>query len=352
MSEIYSQRIYSSDTFNISVKYGSLIIEFNVDNNLIISSWLNGGYQENITSVVNQSVEGDDYQILESVSYPDFQKLSFEKLGLDPLTSTGLITSACMDNYAISTKKYKQLEVTALVTAGADKNGTKAGDPASFYEYNNKYVQVGTINIFLMINANLEKGSLVTALITATEAKTSVLQDLKLESQYSTCIATGTGTDGICVVSNKSSSNNIENAGKHSKLGELIAKTVQEATRKALYFQTWMSEEYQKTVLSRLSRFNIDFDNLYENSGIDKLEYATKFYLFNNNSNNISWISMIINLIDEVQNNLMTIDDITPCIKQVTKTCMDIDIDYDINSIGDILEYIIIVINKKIIKEG
>jgi adenosylcobinamide hydrolase len=137
-------------------------------------------------NVVNLTVDGTDYDDVSDGDFDDFQKNKFKYLGLNPEKTAGLLTSACMDNLAISIKKYEELKVTSIVTAGADKNAVKAGDKASFYEYNNNYFNhFGTINIITLIDANLQDGSLVTASITATEAKSSVLQDLKIESKYS-----------------------------------------------------------------------------------------------------------------------------------------------------------------------
>lgn len=353
MSYTYSETIYSNDIFDIIKRDGAIIVKFKVDNNLIISSWLNGGYQENIYYVVNQSLEEEDYDEIATMDYADFQKICMNKLNLNPNLSTGLITSACMDNYAISFKSYKDLKVTSIVTAGADKNGIRAGDPSSFYEHNHDYLPIpGTINIITIIDANLEPGALITASITATEAKTSILEDLKLESQFSTKIATGTGTDGICIVSNKSSSNHIENAGKHSKLGELIAKSVQEATKKALYLQTAMSSDYQKTVLSRLTRFNVTFDTFYEKSNkYDKLDYATKLFPFINDTYNIAWISSVVNLIDEVQDNLLDLIDIVEPVQKIVESFIGVRFTVNPKSTDDIINYLIDSINIYLEKE-
>ncbi|WP_455646140.1 adenosylcobinamide amidohydrolase [Methanosphaera sp.] len=352
MTYIYSEIVYSNDLFNLIKRDAALILEFKVHNNLIISSWLNGGYQENMKHVVNQTLEGSDYNEITLTDYGTFQSKCMEKLDLNPLESTGLFTSACMDNYAISTHTFKELSVTSIVTAGADKNGIKAGDPASFYEYDNNYSPIGTINVITIIDANLEPGALVTASITATEAKTSVLIDLKLESQFSTNMATGTGTDGICIVSNKSSKNHIENAGKHSKLGELIAKSVQDATRKALYYQTAMNTEYQKTVINRLTRFNVDFNDFYnKTSNISKTDYASRLYPYINETRNIAWVSMVINLIDEFQTNLLEFNDIIEPILEIIYTFTGVYSDNSFESIEDIIDYMINAINSCLIKK-
>lgn len=345
------EEIYKTIFFNFIKKDDAIIINLKKENNVLISSWLNGGIFHNAENIVNQSIGGNDYIKMLNGDYKGFQRYKFKKLKLNPQKTMGLMTSACMDNYAISTKKYEQLEVTSIITAGADKNGVKAGDTASFYEYNNHYfTHFGTINIITIINANLDDGSLVTASITATEAKTSVLQDLKVESQYSNFIATGTGTDGICIISDKSSENHIENAGKHSKLGQLIAESVREALYEALYLQTYMSRDYQSTVLSRLSRFNICFEDLYENSGMDKVEYAAIFYQFNNNLENVSFVSSIINLIDEVQVGLLRVEDVEKLVKTLINSYLKVNVTKEkIEDVNQILDLLIKSINKYLI---
>lgn len=344
----YSEEIIDDLFFNVIKKDNSIIINLKNKNNVLISSWLNGGLCHNMGNVVNMSTDEKDYDDLTDGDFENFQKNKFLKLGLNPEKTTGLLTSACMDNCVISVKKYEKLKVTSIVTAGADKNAVKAGDPASFYEYNNNYFNhFGTINIIILIDANLHDGALVTASITATEAKTSVLQDLKIESQYSSHIATGTGTDGICIISNKDSQNHIENAGKHSKLGELIATSIQEATREALYLQTFMSVDFQSTVLSRLSRFNITFDDFYTHTSIDKKEYVTKFYYFNNNTQNVAFVSSIINLIDEVNIGLLKLEDILTPVNILLTSYLHLEIENKkIENVEDIIFLLIDSINK------
>ena len=292
----YSEEIIDDLFFNVIKKDNSIIINLKNKNNVLISSWLNGGLCHNMGNVVNMSTDEKDYDDLTDGDFEIFQKNKFLKLGLNPEKTTGLLTSACMDNCVISVKKYEKLKVTSIVTAGADKNAVKAGDPASFYEYNNNYFNhFGTINIIILIDANLHDGALVTASITATEAKTSVLQDLKIESQYSSHIATGTGTDGICIISNKDSQNHIENAGKHSKLGELIATSIQE----------------------------------------------------NNNTQNVAFVSSIINLIDEVNIGLLKLEDILTPVNILLTSYLHLEIENKkIENVEDIIFLLIDSINK------
>ncbi len=348
MTIYHSEDLYDNNLFNLIKRDNAIILSLKKENNILISSWLNGGICYNMDNVVNQTIGNGDYEQLDDGNYIEFQKNKFIHLNLNPDKSTGLMTSACMDNMAISKKTYEQITVYSIVTAGADKNGVKAGDLASFYEYNHHYFShFGTINIITVIDANLDDGALVTAAITATEAKTSVLQDLKVESQYSHNIATGTGTDGLCIISNKNSQNHLENAGKHSKLGELISVSIREATKKALFLQTFMSEEYQATVLSRLSRFNIYFEDFLNESSMDELSYASVFYHFNKNKRNVAFVSSIINLVDEVQLGLLEIEDISFLIVNLINSHLDLDVkNKKIENVGDITDLLIKSINQ------
>ena len=200
--------------------------------------------------------------------------VALEDLGLDPARCTGLCTAASMRNASIQTLSYQDLTVTAIVTAGIEHNGGRAGDPATFYEENGQFFMLpsggecgeqtpGTINTIHHINADLDPGTLARTIITATEAKTAVLQELMVRSHNSDGLATGSGTDGIISICNPESSRRMTNAGKNSKLGELIGKTVMAATREALYRQSGLCPQRQRDVLRILGRFGIDEDMLW-----------------------------------------------------------------------------------------
>jgi len=77
-------------------------------------------------------------------------------------------------------------------------------------------------------------GGMARAVITATEAKTAALEDLKVPSTYTKGVqATGTGTDSMIIVSGTSGPK-VTYTGGHSKIGELIGKAVYEAVLEAL----------------------------------------------------------------------------------------------------------------------
>ncbi|HNS56786.1 MAG TPA: adenosylcobinamide amidohydrolase [Smithellaceae bacterium] len=152
-------------------------------------------------------------------------------------------TSADMDNLAVVTKTHHPFVVTALVTAGAKGNAVRTGvdegsyveaDPASGTLAASQESKPGTINIILLTNARVTDGGMVRAVITATEAKTAALEDLHVPSTYTkNAQATGTGTDGIIIVSG-SSGPLVTYPGGHSRIGGLMGKAVYEAVVEAL----------------------------------------------------------------------------------------------------------------------
>ena len=58
--------------------------------------------------------------------------------------------------------------------------------------------QAGTINIILLLDANLTRGAMLNAFITATEAKTAVIQSRNIRTPDGD-LATGTSTDTITI---------------------------------------------------------------------------------------------------------------------------------------------------------
>ena len=185
-------------------------------------------------------------------------------------------TAANMNNAAICHKKFCDLEVVTICTGGVERNAGRAGDPASYYEPQKSNENAasgreciprqGTINAMIFINRELTPGAMVTAAITATEAKTSVLQELEVPSRYSDGLATGTGTDQIAIAS-KLGGEAISYAGKHSKLGELIGRTMHDAVKKTLALQNGLTPAGQCSSLAHLERFGISEQELCQEIG-------------------------------------------------------------------------------------
>jgi adenosylcobinamide hydrolase len=243
----------------------TVAIRFPGPRHVLCTSWLNGGYRENLQAVFNHQIPLAACEACHGgASVKGYLEGVARDLGLDPETVTGLITRAAMKNTAVVSETFRDLNVTAIVTAGIDKNGGRVGDPASYYETGDSFEPVGgTINTILIIGADLHEHTLARAMMTATEAKAAALQQLMARSIYSTGIATGSGTDMIAIVADPASPLPLTDAGKHAKLGELIGRTVMAATTAALEWETGLSQESQRDVLVRLSRYGMGEEDLY-----------------------------------------------------------------------------------------
>jgi len=203
-------------------------------------------------------------------------------------------TAANMNNAVICHEKFRDLEVVAICTGGVEGNAGRAGDPATHYEPQDHIAggqedqsclpQPGTINAMIFINRELMPGAMVTAIITATEAKTAALQELEIPSRYSEGLATGTGTDQIAVAS-KLGGKAISFAGKHSKVGELIGRTMHDAVLGTLALQNGLTPAGQCSSLAHLERFGIDERELCQ--GVGEFLSRDNAYLFEQNFSNI-----------------------------------------------------------------
>jgi len=243
----------------------TLVVRFTESRKVLSTSWLNGGYRSDLHAVFNHQIPVEACESCHNGgSVREYLEGVARGLGFDPGTVTGLVTRAEMRNAAVITEQFQDLVVTAIVTAGIDKNGGRAGDPASYYEDGDSFEPIGgTINTILVIGADLPEHAMARALMTAAEAKAAALQQLMARSLYSCGIATGSGTDMIAIVADPDSRLRLTDAGKHAKLGELIGRTVIQATTKALEMETGLSAESQRDVLVRLYRFGVTEESLW-----------------------------------------------------------------------------------------
>ncbi len=287
--------IKTSDGDEILKNSDTVLVKFGPKRNGIVSSWLNGGYNEDLSAVFNHQLSQENIDKYGDGGILDFlNDLSadfFNDLDLRSDMLSGLITSADMNSYSIACENYRDIEVIAITTAGARVNAVSAGDLASYYEINADYRydlndaesinqnsnqsnnqnfnqnpnKPGTINTILLINTRLDESSLLLAEMIAVEAKAVALRDLMVSSNYSNEIATGTGTDGIAIFSNMDSENFTDNVSKHAKIGELIGKVVIDSIKDALAKLQWLTPTYQLNALVRLDRFQYNLDDFYNN---------------------------------------------------------------------------------------
>lgn len=214
------------------VKNNMLVIQSKTPLRILSSAIFNGGLK-NATAVLNIQVpEGLGSDKKDVHWSPDgFLNEQVQKLHLEKELTVALMTAAKMQNLAICREKCGETALTVFATAGKTVAVT-AGEPtASKNGYN-----VGTINIILFVDGNLTEACMVEIIKTMTEAKTVVLRELDLRSQFSGDLATGTLTDSVLVgCTNRGES--IQFAGTFTLLGELIGKCVRKSVKTALFKQ-------------------------------------------------------------------------------------------------------------------
>jgi len=253
-------------------------------------------------------------------------ELTTRELGLDVETTAGISTAASMENVSIKMENYKEISVTAIVTGGIEVNGGRVGDPSSYYEADGKYehIKPGTINIILSINADLPAEAMVRALVTCTEAKTAAIQELMAGSNYSRGLATGSGTDGTILIANSEAKIKLSQAGKHSKLGELIGVSVKAAVKEALYLQTGLCAKNQHSILKRIKRFGINEDIIWEKyvviiseiteenriSILKKTNFIHNLHCIDDSKDLVPLLSLYIHLIDQFDWELLSKEEV------------------------------------------
>ena len=258
----------------------SIVIYFQGARKVLSTSLYNGGYHDDYVAVYNYDAKQGAGMPCEMLAdtYVEHMQLISKRLALNPDKVSGMGTAASMENAVVETLSFKELTVTAIVTGGIETNGGRAGDPADYYKPMPK-PKYGTINIMLLLDCEMPEGTMARALVTCTEAKTAAIQELLEGSKYSNGIATGSGTDQTIVIANSESELYMEGAGKHSKLGELIGKTVKNAVKKALAKQSGLTPAKQHDVFRRLKRFDIKAGDMWQSYSAKDVAVVKPEYL-------------------------------------------------------------------------
>jgi adenosylcobinamide hydrolase len=310
-------KLYTLSTGDIVYRYyKSIVINFGQPRKVLSTSVQNGGYREDLTAVFNNDCNPGAGMacILRAPTYEEHLRLLSDELGIDPNTVSGIATAASMKNVSIQSEDYENLTVTALVTGGVEVNGGRVGDPATYFKPNekDKVEKPGTINIMLVLDADMLPGTLARAMVTCTEAKTAALQELMAGSNYSQGLATGSGTDGTIVIANPSSPLYLESAGKHSKLGELIGRVVKKAVKEALLKQTGLSPKLQHSVLRRVKRFGIQEETLWQEyqqqttAPVTKQQFLESLYQLDSQQELVTYTSLYVHLLDQLSWELLS----------------------------------------------
>ena len=206
------------------------------------------GPRSKIVTVGNHYYPAPTWGLGHDEGIDGLRRLTYATLAQSPENTSLLFTGADMNNLAISRQDSKEMTVYALVTAGVTSNAVRmARDTGNFYE-------PGTINVLILTNMQLSPRAMARAMISVTEGKTAALTDLDIRSSYSPNLpATGTGTDNILVVQGEGPA--IDNAGGHSKMGELIARAVYDGVMEAVARQNGITRE--RPIFARLAERRI-----------------------------------------------------------------------------------------------
>lgn len=315
-------KLYEFPNGDVAHKYKkSIVILFKGKRNVLSTGPNNGGFTTDLSAVFNHDANpgsGMAIQLRANTYREHMDILAKEDLDLNPASCSGIMTAASMENAAISTLSYDDFSVTSIATAGVYSNGGRIGDPASWHEKSEssfedttKEPTIGTINILLSIDANLSKEALASALVSCAEAKAAAMQELLIPSRYSCGIATGTGTDGVIIVANAESETHLTNAGKHSKLGELIGRTVIASIKEALKLQQQITPKSQHNIIRRMDRFGVSEDALWncykqEYHNLIRAEFTDILDCIKTDDTLVTYSSLYAHLLDQLSWGLLS----------------------------------------------
>ncbi len=186
----------------------------------VLSSAIVGSGFRRASHILNAHVD-KDYNSTNPKA--DLRSLA-RRCGIDG-SFVGLLTAVYLRKARLAFFEVDGLSVGALITAGVG-NAASAGITQPYRP------QAGTINIILLLDANLTRGAMLNAFITATEAKTAVIQSRNIRTPDGD-LATGTSTDTITVAT--TGKGKLQNyAGSVTVLGWLIARAVRQALNESL----------------------------------------------------------------------------------------------------------------------
>ena len=189
------------------------------------SAVFNGGLVE-ARSLLNLRVDRDapTPQLTPEQSLQQTQ----QGLGL-PDTCVGLMTAASMESL-----RHEHIEIygnaLAVYVSCGLSNARRAGDP---YDWKpTQPLPAGTINSVIISDLAFSTAGMAELHGLISEAKAAVLQELKILSPVSGNVATGTGTDACAIIGGKGGI--IRWLGKHTEVGEVIAKQYMTALRSSI----------------------------------------------------------------------------------------------------------------------
>ncbi|MCM3087158.1 adenosylcobinamide amidohydrolase [Bhargavaea ginsengi] len=150
------------------------------------------------------------------------------KTGGRPAETVAMMTAVPVGRAVIRDYGEGEIRLTVMVTAS-----TGHALDASRQQPSQRMEGPGTINTWVMINGRLPDEAFVQALVTATEAKTAVLNRMGIRDPRTGTPATGTATDSLLIAATQTGPE-LPYAGPLTELGALIGRAVGECTQEAI----------------------------------------------------------------------------------------------------------------------
>ncbi len=229
------------------------------------------GPRQGVTTVGNHYLPPPTWNFVHHLGSVKFEDRVVNLLERQSETTSLLFTGADMKHLVLQSASFKEMKVTALVTAGVCSNAVRMGaEEGRYYELEEAgdSGKPGTINVIVLTNMRLTLRAMSRAVISACEGKSAALQDLDIRSVARPAFlqATGTGTDNVLVVEGRGQT--IKHTGGHSKMGELIARAVYEGVIEAVRRQNALTEK--RSLFHRLQERRVTVYSFLKDCRIDK----------------------------------------------------------------------------------
>lgn len=183
------------------------------------SSFFGGGFRR-VRHILNANVAGS---YCSDTPTADLRAIAARCGVHEPFV--GLLTAVPLRKARIVYAEEGGLRVLVLTTAGVG-NATSAGVSQPYD------ARPGTINIIVLLDAKLTRSAMVNAIITVTEAKSAVLNEMNIRTPDG-MLATGTSTDTVTLAVTGLGPALVY-AGPVTLLGWLIARAVRQAVCESL----------------------------------------------------------------------------------------------------------------------
>jgi adenosylcobinamide amidohydrolase len=219
------------------------------------------GSLPSITTVANHYLPPPCWPLLGEMTLDEYCRSVCRTMDRNSKRTAMMVTGVRIAHLAHARCDQDNLTAWALVTAGVKRNGMRQSEDEGLY------VEPGTINTIVMTNRRLTDRAMIRAVVTATESKTAALQDLDVRSCFHPVRwqATGTGTDNLTIVQGWGS--DLDLTGGHTRMGELIAKSVYLATIQAIDRQNDLCAP--RHILQRLEERGLGLLEILEIAGIN-----------------------------------------------------------------------------------